>query len=70
MPVVGCDKKGISPLWSSFPKPQAWSNFEENIRQTQIGRCVTKHLSCTPPNSQDHQKQGMMEKQSLARGLR
>ena len=70
VPVVGCDKKGISPLWSSFPKLQAWSNLEENIRQTQIGKCVTKHLSCTLPNGQEHQKQGMVEKESLRTKVR
>ena len=65
VPVVGCHKKGISPLWSSFAKLHAWSNLEENIRQTQIGKWVTKHLSCTLPSGQEHQKQGMVEKESL-----
>lgn len=53
---------------SRNPKP--WSNHEENIRQTQIAGHLTKHLSSTPQNGQDHRKRGTMEKLSQTRRLR
>lgn len=43
-----CDGKDTSPLWSSPPNLQLWSNHEEDFKQTQTERYCLKHLLRIP----------------------